>query len=36
MSVGIDRKAFRLEFVKRAPMMFSELRKVTDWTVWRG
>jgi hypothetical protein len=31
----IDRKAFGLEFVKRALWMFSGLRKMTDWTVWR-
>jgi hypothetical protein len=35
-SEGIDRKAFRLEFVKRATGMFSRLQKVRDWTVWRG
>jgi hypothetical protein len=31
-----NRKAFELEFVKRATRMFSGLWKVRDWTMWRG
>jgi hypothetical protein len=31
-----DGKAFGLEFVKRAAGMSSGLRKVREWTVWRG
>jgi hypothetical protein len=31
----IDRTAFGPQFVKTARGMFSGLRKVTDWTVWR-
>jgi hypothetical protein len=30
-----DRKAFRLELMKRATGMFSGLQKVRDWAVWR-
>jgi hypothetical protein len=33
---GFDRKAFVLEFVKRTNGMFSGLRKVRNWTLWRG
>jgi hypothetical protein len=32
----IDRKAFGLEFVKRAPGMSSGLWKMRKWTLWRG
>jgi hypothetical protein len=33
--VEFDRKAFGLEFVKRASGMFSGLWNVRDWAVWR-
>jgi hypothetical protein len=33
-SQAIERKVFRLEFVKRITGMFSGLQKVRDWTVW--
>jgi hypothetical protein len=34
-SDGFDRKAFGLEFEKRATVMFSGLQKVRTWTVCR-
>jgi hypothetical protein len=36
ISEGIYRKAFELEFMKRAIGIFNGLRKVRDCTVWRG
>jgi hypothetical protein len=33
---GFDRKFFGLEFVKRATGMLNELRKIEDWTFWKG
>jgi hypothetical protein len=35
-SDGFDRKAFGLEFVKRAARMPSRLRQIRNWTVGRG
>jgi hypothetical protein len=35
-SARIYRKAFVLEIVKRAVRISSGLRKVRDWTLWRG
>jgi hypothetical protein len=35
-SDGLYRKAFGLEFVKRAAGMSGRLRKVRDWTLWRS
>jgi hypothetical protein len=35
-SHGFNRKAFRLEFAKRAARMSSGLWKVRNWTLWRG
>jgi hypothetical protein len=32
----IDKKAFGLELVKRATGMFSRLRRMMGWTMWRG
>jgi hypothetical protein len=33
---GIYRKNIGLEIVKRAVRISSGIRKVTDWTLWRG
>jgi hypothetical protein len=33
---GIYRKTIELEIVKRAVRISSGMRKVTDWTLWRG
>jgi hypothetical protein len=33
---GIYRKTIGLEIVKRAVRISSGMRKVTDWTLWRG
>jgi hypothetical protein len=33
---GFDRKAFGLEFMKRATGMSSGLWEVREWTLWRG
>jgi hypothetical protein len=35
-SDGFDRKAFGMDFVRRAAGMSSGLWKVRDWTLWRG
>jgi hypothetical protein len=35
-SDGFDRKAFELEFIKRAARMSSRLWKVRNWALWRG
>jgi hypothetical protein len=35
-SDGLDRKAFGLEFMKRAAGRSSALQKMRDWTLWRG
>jgi hypothetical protein len=35
-SEGIDRNAFKLEFMKRATRMFNGLRKMMNWALWRG
>jgi hypothetical protein len=32
----IFRKTIGVKFVKRVNWTFSRMRKVTDWTVWRG
>jgi hypothetical protein len=36
MTSGIYRKAIGLEIVKWAVGSSSELRKIMDWTLWRG
>jgi hypothetical protein len=33
---GIYRKTIGLEIVKQAVRISSGMRKVTDWTLWRG
>jgi hypothetical protein len=35
-SEEIDRKVFEPQLVKRATTMCSGLRRVQDWTLWRG
>jgi hypothetical protein len=35
-SEELDRKAFGLEFVKRAFGISSEIQRIKDWTLWRG